>query len=162
MRLSQLTIFLLLIALSLASVSARADHSVVISPSTTYGKWEGWGASLCWWANQLGDRDDLADIAFTLKSVTWEGKSYLFAKGQQANAVAELWKAWEDGTPTLSEKTIAELIGAEDVHFKLSKVFRKRVRVKKLMKYAPHPAWKTVITTAGKGVFRLGNNGIPE
>jgi hypothetical protein len=28
---------------------ARADYATVVDPSTDYGAWEGWGASLSWW-----------------------------------------------------------------------------------------------------------------
>lgn len=44
--------------------------SVAINPSATQGVWEGWGASLAWWAAVFGDREDLADGFFTLKDVT--------------------------------------------------------------------------------------------
>ena len=32
-------------------------YTVTIDPGTTYGVWEGWGTSLCWWANVFGDDD---------------------------------------------------------------------------------------------------------
>lgn len=31
--------------------------------------WEGWGTSLAWWANVFGQRDDLADIVFSMDEV---------------------------------------------------------------------------------------------
>ncbi len=37
---------------------------------------DGWGTSLCWWANQFGngpEADALADICFTTKTVAWQG-----------------------------------------------------------------------------------------
>jgi len=43
-----------------------ANLTVVISPNV-YGTWSGWGTSLCWWANVFGQRDDLADLFFTLR-----------------------------------------------------------------------------------------------
>src|ERR1017187_1722353 len=54
---------------------ARADYTTVINPQTTWGAWEGWGASLCWWANVFGARDDLADLIFTTNYVTLNGQS---------------------------------------------------------------------------------------
>lgn len=53
--------------------AASADATVTIGPSADYGAWEGWGTSLAWWANVFGDRDDLADLFFTTKSVTYNG-----------------------------------------------------------------------------------------
>jgi len=40
---------------------------VAIDPGWTWGSWEGWGTSLCWWAQAFGDRDDLADTLFTAR-----------------------------------------------------------------------------------------------
>ncbi|MBR4102063.1 MAG: discoidin domain-containing protein [Oscillospiraceae bacterium] len=43
---------------------ALSAQTVVISPYNTYeingGKFEGWGTSLCWWANRVGYSDSLA------------------------------------------------------------------------------------------------------
>ena len=41
----------------------------MLDPGKSQGKWDGWGTSLCWFANVFGDRDDVADVLFTLKSV---------------------------------------------------------------------------------------------
>ncbi|KAL5598542.1 hypothetical protein BROUX41_003528 [Berkeleyomyces rouxiae] len=46
---------------------ASAQTNIKVDPATNYGSWEGWGTSLAWWAAVFGDRDDLADIFFTLK-----------------------------------------------------------------------------------------------
>lgn len=47
--------------------SASAATSILISPYSTYeinnGVFEGWGTSLCWWANRLGYSDSLAQQA---------------------------------------------------------------------------------------------------
>ena len=64
-----------LLGSALATGTARADSSITVTPGTSYGSWEGWGTSLAWWANVFGDRDDFADIFFTTKSVTYNGKS---------------------------------------------------------------------------------------
>jgi len=53
----------------------RADYTAVINPQTTWGTWEGWGASLCWWANVFGARNDLADIVFTTNYTTLNGQA---------------------------------------------------------------------------------------
>ncbi|MGP3984552.1 glycoside hydrolase [Streptomyces sp. KR80] len=58
-----------------ATGTARADATVGINPGTTYGKWEGWGTSLAWWANVFGQRDDFADAFFTTKSVAYGGRT---------------------------------------------------------------------------------------
>lgn len=54
---------------------ARADYTAVVNPQTTWGTWEGWGVSLCWWANVFGNRNDLADLVFTTNYVTLNGQS---------------------------------------------------------------------------------------
>ncbi len=60
--------------IAMAPLIASADYVTTIEPTKTFGAWEGWGCSLCWWSNQFGDRDDLADIAFSTKMVSWQGK----------------------------------------------------------------------------------------
>ncbi|KAF4325009.1 hypothetical protein BBO99_00000594 [Phytophthora kernoviae] len=52
-----------------------ADYTVTTAAGTTLlGAWEGWGTSLCWWANVFGDREDIADALFTLNdAVTLDG-----------------------------------------------------------------------------------------
>ncbi|MEU8716505.1 beta-1,6-galactanase [Streptomyces sp. NPDC048663] len=64
-----------LLGSALATGTARADATVAVSPSTSYGTWEGWGTSLAWWANVFGTRDDFADIFFTTKSTTYNNTS---------------------------------------------------------------------------------------
>jgi galactan endo-1,6-beta-galactosidase len=46
----------------------RADTVVKVDPGSAVGAWEGWGCALAWWANQYGDRMDLADVIFTRKA----------------------------------------------------------------------------------------------
>ncbi|MFJ9346840.1 beta-1,6-galactanase [Streptomyces sp. NPDC101237] len=60
-----------LLGSTLATGIARADATIAVSPSTSYGTWEGWGTSLAWWANVFGARDDFADIFFTTRSTTY-------------------------------------------------------------------------------------------
>ncbi|KAG6609227.1 histone H3 (Lys4) methyltransferase complex and RNA cleavage factor II complex, subunit SWD2 [Phytophthora cinnamomi] len=46
------------------------DYTVKADAATTLlDKWEGWGTSLCWWANAFGDRDDVAGVFFTRKEL---------------------------------------------------------------------------------------------
>jgi galactan endo-1,6-beta-galactosidase len=52
----------------LAAPLASADVTTTINAKSNWGTWEGWGTSLAWWAKQFGNRDDLADAFFTLKS----------------------------------------------------------------------------------------------
>jgi galactan endo-1,6-beta-galactosidase len=54
---------------------AGADTTIAIDPGADYGRWEGWGTSLAWWANVFGQRDDFADLFFTTNSVTYRGAS---------------------------------------------------------------------------------------
>ncbi|KAJ2894483.1 hypothetical protein MKZ38_007504 [Zalerion maritima] len=54
---------------------AAADYSTTISSSIDWGTWEGWGTSLAWWAAAFGDSDDLADIFFSLDTVSWGSQS---------------------------------------------------------------------------------------
>ncbi|MCP2164306.1 glycoside hydrolase [Goodfellowiella coeruleoviolacea] len=55
--------------------TARADETVTVLPGTDHGQWEGWGTSLAWWATVFGQRNDFADLFFTTKSVTYNGRS---------------------------------------------------------------------------------------
>jgi len=64
------------IALVLASsCSVNADITTTIDAKSNWGNWEGWGTSLAWWAQQFGNRDDLADVFFTLGQVNFNGKT---------------------------------------------------------------------------------------
>lgn len=53
---------------------AYADYSTTPNPATNWGTWEGWGTSLCWWANVFGTRDDVADMLFTRNTVSYGGQ----------------------------------------------------------------------------------------
>lgn len=46
-----------------------AQSTVVIDPGVKLSTWEGWGTSLCWMGNPFGERDDMADLLFTTKTV---------------------------------------------------------------------------------------------
>ena len=51
------------------SVSVRADYTAVVNPASVVAtNFEGWGSSLCWWANVVGgyaNRDIYMNLAFT-------------------------------------------------------------------------------------------------
>ncbi|GMF46435.1 unnamed protein product [Phytophthora fragariaefolia] len=50
--------------------TCAADYTVKTDVTTKLlDKWEGWGTSLCWWANAFGDREDVADVFFTRKEM---------------------------------------------------------------------------------------------
>lgn len=57
-------------AVSLPAMPVQAASVVVISPADTYainnGVFEGWGSSLCWWANRVGYSDTLSQKAAEL------------------------------------------------------------------------------------------------
>lgn len=61
---------ILALALCMTAATAlgeRIDQTIKVSPdksvSTNGGVFEGWGTSLCWWANRLGYSDTLAQLA---------------------------------------------------------------------------------------------------
>ncbi|MFF4927264.1 glycoside hydrolase [Kitasatospora sp. NPDC001261] len=58
-----------------AARPAWADFTTTVNPSANWGTWEGWGTSLAWWANQLGPREDLADVLFSRKTVRFQGQT---------------------------------------------------------------------------------------
>ncbi|MDN3295188.1 glycoside hydrolase [Streptomyces ficellus] len=64
-----------LLGSALTAGSARADATIAVDPRATYGRWEGWGTSLAWWATVFGDRDDFADAFFTTKPVAYNGRT---------------------------------------------------------------------------------------
>ncbi|HBF33807.1 TPA: beta-1,6-galactanase, partial [Candidatus Sumerlaeota bacterium] len=70
---------ILSICIGLTSATAGRDGSLLeptkINPSITWGTWDGWGTSICWMGNVFGDRDDLADLLFTTKTVSFEKKT---------------------------------------------------------------------------------------
>jgi O-glycosyl hydrolase len=55
-------------ALYVASFAARADYTAMVSPSAVLvTNFQGWGSSLCWWANVVGgysNRQDYINLAF--------------------------------------------------------------------------------------------------
>lgn len=75
-------------------------------------------------------------------SVNWYGAYYTFTAAQ-ARVVAELWAAWENGTPDVRQETLLEAAGSESR--KLAYLFR------------DHPAWGVLIVPGPvRGLYRLG------
>ncbi|HOP96082.1 MAG TPA: glycoside hydrolase [Verrucomicrobiota bacterium] len=69
-----------ILAAGMTALAALATFSsfcaeCVIDARKTQGTWDAWGTSLCWFANVFGDRDDVADVLFTLNTVTLEGQA---------------------------------------------------------------------------------------
>lgn len=57
---------------------ARADYTLKVNPSDDRGVWQGWGCSLCWWGNGVGNsayQNQYADLFFTTKMVSFLDKS---------------------------------------------------------------------------------------
>lgn len=75
-------------------------------------------------------------------SAMWKGVKYRFTKIQRM-VVRELWRAWENGTPELSQEYLLEV--AESSSAKLSDVF------------SGHPAWGVMIVPGGRGSFQLSD-----
>jgi galactan endo-1,6-beta-galactosidase len=58
--------------------NAQADYTLVVDKNENRGTWEGWGCSLCWWANALGGssyQNLYADLFFTQNTVSFAGKT---------------------------------------------------------------------------------------
>ncbi|MCW1924290.1 hypothetical protein OKA05_17120 [Luteolibacter arcticus] len=65
---------LLLLGMSFSVRLVAEPMKVKLDPTAKQGTWDGWGASLCWWAAVFGDRTDLADAMFTTQAVRVEGE----------------------------------------------------------------------------------------
>lgn len=101
----------LLISLALAIAYSRksyADETTTISSSTDWGTWDGWGVSLAWWAAAFGDRDDLADIFFSLDDTTYNNQSLpgLGFNIARYNAGACSWNSINGSTMVVSPDMI--------------------------------------------------------
>ena len=95
---------------SVSAQNARdlnSSTTVDVDPGRSWGKWEGWGTSLCWWAKIFGDRDDIADLLFTTGTVDFEGQklSGLGLNIVRYNAGACSWNPI-DGRQMVVSKTI--------------------------------------------------------
>lgn len=76
-------------------------------------------------------------------SVLWDGASYAFSP-TQARVVAQLWEAWENGTPDVRQELLLSEAGSESD--RLVDLFR------------DHEAWgKFIVSGEAKGTFRLAD-----
>ncbi|KAF8958695.1 endo-beta-1,6-galactanase [Flammula alnicola] len=71
--LNRYTGLLAVVGTLLVGSPTAADSTTTIDPTANRGSWEGWGVSLAWWGKIFGDRDDLADIFFTMNSPSYNG-----------------------------------------------------------------------------------------
>ena len=53
-----------------AKLTSSGDTVAVVNASADWGTWEGWGTSLAWLGEAYGNRDDVADLFFTLNFTT--------------------------------------------------------------------------------------------
>jgi len=88
----------------LFTVTVLSDYTVKINSSTSFGPWEGWGCSLCWYANVFGDRDDIADVIFTTKTTTINGEDLpgLGLNIARYNAGGSSWNTYNDSSMVAS------------------------------------------------------------
>ncbi|MCQ2106761.1 MAG: T9SS type A sorting domain-containing protein [Fibrobacter sp.] len=76
-------------ALTAFSVNAQAATTVVVDPAKKYQVFEGWGSSLCWWAEKVGawsqtNRDKLLkDITDTVNGLGYNVFRYNIGGGDQ-------------------------------------------------------------------------------
>ena len=55
-----------------SAAMAHAQYTLTVDPKDNRGIWEGWGTSLCWWGNGVGNsayETTFADLIFTTKNV---------------------------------------------------------------------------------------------
>jgi hypothetical protein len=107
--------------------TARAA-TVTVDPQSSWGEWEGWGTSLAWWANVMGEDESLADLFFTTQNVTvlgtelpglgmnlarynlgacswntYEGESMVVSPNMQAfKQIEGYWQDWASEDPASS------------------------------------------------------------
>ncbi|CAG8785023.1 24087_t:CDS:1, partial [Gigaspora margarita] len=56
----------LLLTVSIFLSIVNANRTVFINPNNPWQVFEGWGTSLCWWANMFGGFPDVRDKALDL------------------------------------------------------------------------------------------------
>ncbi|RKN40422.1 glycoside hydrolase [Streptomyces hoynatensis] len=62
-------------AVAAGTARTAAAATATVDPGANFGEWEGWGTSLAWWANVFGTRQDFADAFFTLRDVSYGGRT---------------------------------------------------------------------------------------
>lgn len=113
MRLPPLHSFLAFVSLlpfpaSAAELAQPAPPKVIRpDPAAPTLVWDGWGVSLSWWTKVFGDRDDIADAAFTTRTVRIEERDVpgLGLNIARYNAGASGWREF-DGRKMVVSKTI--------------------------------------------------------
>jgi len=105
--------------------------------------------------NNTGNLETLVTDDYT--SFTWRGLTFHFSKGQQKEVIKCLHEAMLKGRHSLAQETIALKIGAAPDNFVLGHVFREK-KNERTGKREYHPAWKTLIVRAEKGIYRM----VPE
>jgi hypothetical protein len=80
---------------------APASYWTIVNPKGKWQIWDGWGASLAWWANAFGGgpkADELADILFTRKRVKYVGYDPSgFAQVAGNDGKVERWATTDTG-----------------------------------------------------------------
>lgn len=80
----------------------------------------------------------------------WQGTRYIFSP-KQAAVVRQLLDAWKRGRPEVPQSTLLRRADSESRFlFELFKRTGTRNRPRQ-----QHPAWKTLIVTVGRGLYRL-------
>jgi hypothetical protein len=87
------------------------------------------------------------------RSMRWGTEMYTFTPTQAA-CVQVMARAWENGTPDLSEKEILIQAGAAQEE---EEIDRRRLRDLFREKNKPHPAWNTAIKSVRKGTYRIAD-----
>lgn len=102
-------VFAVLALALINSLPTAADTTTTINPTSNWGTWEGWGTSLAWWAKKFGDRDDIADILFTLNSKSFGGATLpgLGLTIVRYNAGACSWNTVDGSSMVVSAKMYA-------------------------------------------------------
>jgi O-glycosyl hydrolase len=103
MRFAKLTFLIPVIALALFSVprAARADYTAVVNPSSlVVTNYQGWGTSLCWWANVIGsypNRTNYVDLAFSTLKLNIVRYNIGGGQNPASNVVSEAYRAKMQG-----------------------------------------------------------------
>lgn len=95
-------------------------------------------------AMRVRNKETGCEHSIDFTSVIWYGTKYSFTK-TQAECLKHLWKAWEMGGLSLSEKTIGDRIASVSENYRLVHTFDR----------GKHPAWGKMIISVGKGIFAL-------
>lgn len=118
------------------SLTIETPEGLVISPGIDTTAW--------YLAHASTERQE-AKHSEDFRSVSWFGATFIFTP-LQAAIVRQLWAASENGTPDVGIHTLLENAGSDVNSRRLDLVFR------------GHPAWKTMIVTVQRGLYRLNRH----